>query len=566
MSAVTAASLGIPETFNAASYFVDRNVAEGRGSHVAIECGDARITYAEVLANVNRVGSGLRERFDVRPEDRVLLLLLDGPAFGYSFFGAIKIGAVPIPLNTLWKAPDYRYVIRDSRARVLVVSAELLPAIETIPAEERASLRDIVVVGAAEPTKTHTDFNELLASGSAELDPEPTSRDAPAFWLYSSGSTGAPKGCVHLQHDMVICAELFGKGVLGIQPTDRTFSVAKLFFAYGLGNALYFPFSMGATTILWPGPPTPQNVYAVIERHRPTVFYSVPTGYGMMLAHQRDRGAELAACVAAINVSGPTKAGDAGNRDFDLSSIRLAVSAGEALPVALYERFKQRFGIDIIDGIGSTEILHMFISNRRDAIRPGSSGLIVDGYEARIVDDNRAPVPVNEIGNLWVKGDSVCACYWNQHEKTKDTIEGHWIRTGDKYSQDADGFFWYAGRSDDMLKVGGLWVSPVEVENALVAHPAVLECGVVGHEDRDALVKPMAFVVLKPGFGGTPELARELQQFVRERLAEYKRPRWIEFVPELPKTATGKIQRFRLRARAADAQVKTSIIPPASTV
>ena len=343
---------------------------------------------------------------------------------------------------------------------------------------------------------------------------------------------------MHLQHDMVVCAELFGKGVLGIRPTDRCFSVAKLFFAYGLGNALYFPFSVGATTILWPGAPTPQNVYAVDRdgtSRRCSTRCRPATGCC-------SRTAGLKACAAS---AWPTR------RDFDLSSIRLAVSAGEALPAALYERFKQRFGVDIIDGIGSTETLHMFISNRPDAIRPGSSGLIVRGYEARLLDDEGDAVLPGEIGNLWIRGDSICAGYWNQHEKTKNTIEGHWIRTGDKYTQDVDGFYWYAGRSDDMLKVGGLWVSPVEVENALVAHAAVLECGVVGREDHDGLVKPMAFVVLRDGAAGSPELATELQQFVRERLAEYKRPRWVEFVAELPKTATGKIQRFRLRSLGA---------------
>jgi benzoate-CoA ligase family protein len=528
----TAESLGIPAVFNVATHFVDRNVADGHGRRIAIECGDARITYDDMRRNVNRFGSALR-RLDVRPEERVLLLLLDGPEFAYSFFGAIKIGAVPIPLNTLWKPTDYQYVIRDSRAALLVVSSELLPQIERIPPGERPSLRHIIVVGGPDAAQGHTPFAALLGEGSPDLDAEPTSRDAPAFWVYSSGSTGAPKGCVHLQHDMVVCAELYGKGVLGIRPTDRTFSVAKLFFAYGLGNALYFPFAVGATTILWPGPPTPSSVYAVIEKHRPTLFYSVPTGYGMMLAHQTERTDDAR-----------------GGGDFDLSSVRLAVSAGEALPPALYARFKQRFGIDIIDGIGSTEALHMFISNRPSAIRPGSSGLVIDGYEARLLDDGGSPVPTGEIGNLWISGDSVCSVYWNQHEKTKGTIEGFWIRTGDKYTRDADGFFWYAGRSDDMLKVGGLWVSPVEVENALVAHPAVLECGVVGHEDHDALVKPMAFVVLRDGVVATPELPKDLQQFVRERLAEYKRPRWVEFLPELPKTATGKIQRFKLRELA----------------
>jgi benzoate-CoA ligase family protein len=519
----TAESLGVPLQFNAAVHFVDRNVQEGRGDKVAIECGDDRVTYAQLAHAVNCFGSALRDALDVRCEERVLLLLLDGPAFAYAFFGAIKIGAVPVPLNTLSKPTDYQFVVRDTRARVAVVSETLLPQIEKMSADARRQLSHVVVVG--DDPRGNRRFADLLAEGSDALEPEPLHRDAPAFWLYSSGSTGAPKGCVHLQHDMVVCAELFAKGVLGITERDRTFSVAKLFFAYGLGNALYFPLSVGATTILWPGVPTAANVYEVIERHRPTLFFSVPTGYGMMLAHSRAEP----------------------GRDFDLSSVRLAVSAGEALPPSLYERFKERFGIDIVDGIGSTEALQMFISNRPGAIRPGSSGQIVPGYEARILDDDRQPVPTGEVGNLWICGDSVCAEYWNQHEKTKDTIEGHWIRTGDKYTQDADGYFWYAGRSDDMLKVGGLWVSPVEVENALVAHPAVLECGVVGREDHDGLTKPMAFVVLKKSAAASNELALELQQFVRERLAEYKRPRWVEFLPELPKTATGKIQRFRLR-------------------
>ncbi len=517
----TAEALGVPLRFNAAAHFVDRHLVEGRGDKIAVECGDDRLSYAEVARGVNRCGSALRSLLDVRCEERVLLLLLDGPAFVFAFFGAIKIGAVPVPLNTLWKSPDYEYVVRDSRARVLVVNAELLPQVEKMPADVLRQLQHIVVVA---PNANERDsFADLISRGSDTLDAEPTHRDAPAFWLYSSGSTGAPKACVHLQHDMVLCAELFGKGVLGIGERDRTFSVAKLFFAYGLGNALSFPFAVGATTILWPGPPTAANVYDVIERHKPTLFYSVPTGYGMMLAHTRP------------------------GADFDLSTVRLAVSAGESLLPSLYERFKQRFGVDIIDGIGSTEALHMFISNRPGAIRPGSSGQIVDGYEARILDEERRPVPLGEIGNLWIRGDSVCAGYWNQHEKTKDTIEGHWIRTGDKYTQDADGYFWYAGRSDDMLKVGGLWVSPVEVENALLAHPAVLECGVVGREDRDGLIKPMAFVVLKADASASTDLAHELQQFVRNRLAEYKRPRWVEFLEELPKTATGKIQRYRLR-------------------
>jgi benzoate-CoA ligase len=511
----TAADLGVPERFNAASYFVDRHLAEGRAGKIAIECGDERVTYAQLAERVSRCGRALRDSYGVRPGERVMLLLLDGPAFLYAFFGAIKIGAVPIPTNTLWKTADYRYVLNDSAARVIVVSDALLPLIDAIPRAEIPALQHLLVAG-----RTGT-FDGLLAGGAAALDAVETRHDEPAFWLYSSGSTGPPKGCVHRQHDMAVCAALFGEGVLGIRESDRCFSVPKLFFAYGLGNAGYFPLAAGATSILWPGPPAPAEVYAVVARHRPTLFFFVPTGYSMMLACEGD---------------------------FDLSSIRLASSAGEALPAAVFARFKERFGIDIIDGIGSTEILHTFISNRPGAIRPGSSGLIVDGYEAALLDDDRQPVPAGAIGNLFIKGDSICDGYWNQPEKTKQTIDAGWIRTGDKYTQDSDGFYWYAGRADDMLKVGGLWVSPVEVENALVAHEAVLECAVIGREDAHALVKPMAFVVVRSGVDGTPELAAALQEFVRSRLAEYKRPRWVRFVDELPKTATGKIQRFKLRA------------------
>jgi benzoate-CoA ligase len=529
--AVTAADLGVPEAFNAATHFVDRNLRDGRGAKVAIECGDERVTYAQVLERVNRFGTALRDRLDVRVEERVMLLLHDGPAFAYSFFGTMKIGAVAVPVNTLWKEADYRYVLRDSRARVLVVSEALLPGVAQIARSDIPHLRHIIVVGSRGVGESPT-FNDVIASGSTDLVAAATSRDEPAFWLYSSGSTGAPKGCVHLHHDMVMCAELFGRGVLGIRESDRCFSAAKLFFAYGLGNALYFPFSVGATTVLWPGPPAAQAVYDIIERHRPTLFFSVPTGYGMLLAQPPPEG-----------------------RDFDLSSVRLSISAGEALPRALFDRFEQRFGLRILDGIGSTEALHMFISNRADANRPGSSGPIVPGYEARILDDEGHEVPCGEIGNLWVKGDSVCGCYWNQHEKTKQTMQGDWLRTGDKYTQDADGYYWYSGRSDDMLKVGGQWVSPVEVENALLAHADVQECGVVGREDRDGLTKPMAFVVLRAAIEQRASHSTELEEFVRTTLAAYKRPRWVEFVSELPKTATGKIQRYKLRElanRAAD--------------
>lgn len=533
----TAADLGVPEAFNAAAHFVDRHAAEGRAANIAIECGDDRVTYGELIERVNRCGSALHDTLGVRPGERVVLLLLDTPEFAAAFFGAIKIGAVPIPTNTLWKPADYLHVLRDSGAGVAIVSEALLPQLEAIAREDVPALRHVVVAGRLPLPAHYRSFAALLATGAPVLDAHPTHRDAPAFWLYSSGSTGPPKGCVHLHHDMVVCSELFAKGVLGITEQDRCFSVAKLFFAYGLGNALYFPLAVGATSILMPGLPAPARVYETIERHRPTLFFSVPTGYGMLLAH----------------------AGD-----FDLSSVRLAVSAGEALPPSLYERFKQRFGIDILDGIGSTEVLQMFISNRPGAVRPGSSGLIVPGYDAAILDDDRQPVAAGEIGNLWISGDSTCAAYWNQPEKTRETIDGDWIRTGDRYTQDADGYYWYCGRSDDMLKVGGLWVSPIEVENALIAHEAVQECGVAGREDRDALVKPAAFVVLRAGFEPTAALAAELQQFVRAQLAEYKRPRWVEFVAELPRTATGKLQRFKLRERARDVPARAGEPPPAT--
>jgi benzoate-CoA ligase len=513
----------LPERFNLADYLVDRHVREGRGARTAVLCGDESITYAQIAERSSRLANGLRS-LGVRREDRVMLLLLDTPAFVYSFFGAQKMGAVPIPTNTLLKSQDYKYMLNDSRARVVIVSEALLPQLVSIARAELPYLEHVIVDGAA--TGEMRGIDQLLAA-SPSLEVENTSKDDAAFWLYSSGTTGFPKGAVHLPHDVVFTVACYAQGILGMTDADRTFSVAKLFFAYGLGNALTFPFAIGATTILWPGPSTPANVYAQIERFKPTLFFSVPTNYGQLLAHKRD------------------------GADFDLSSIRQAVSAGEALPKALYERFKDRFGVEILDGIGSTEILHIFISNRSGRVRPGSAGELVPGYQARIVDDAGDDVADGTVGNLLIKGDSICAYYWNKHEKTKDTIEGHWIRTGDKFSRDADGYYWYAGRADDMLKVGGIWVSPVEIENTLVEHAAVQEAGVIGRRDADDLEKPMAYVVLAAGNVPSPELARELQDFVRSKIAEYKRPRWVEFVDALPKTATGKTQRFKLRASVA---------------
>lgn len=509
----------IPRDYNAATWFVDRHVVEGRAARLAVIHESGRLTYGDVAAGANRLGNALR-RLGVRREQRVVLLLHDSAQFVWSFWGALKIGAVPIPTNTLLKPHDYEYMLRDSRAEVAIVSEPLAPALAA--ARSRApALRHVVVAGRA--AAGDLSYDDLVGAESPELDPADTTKDDVAFWLYTSGTTGTPKAAVHLHHDMLVCCETFGRHVLEIGPDDRTFSVAKLFFAYGLGNALYFPFHVGAATILFPGRPEPAKVFEVITRERPTLFYAVPTAYAAML-----------------------QVPDAG-RTYDLRSVRLCISAGEPLPKAIYERWLERFGIEILDGIGSTELCHQFIANRPGRVRPGSSGTLVPGYEARIVDDAGRDLPAGEIGNLLVSGDSACACYWNQHERTKQTFQGEWVRTGDKYTRDADGYFWYAGRGDDMIKAGGMWVSPAEVEGALVEHPAVVEAGVVGAAGADELVKPVAFVVLARGQAPGPALEAELQGFVKQRLAHYKYPRWIRFVDELPKTATGKIQRYKLR-------------------
>ncbi|HVA25256.1 MAG TPA: benzoate-CoA ligase family protein [Chloroflexota bacterium] len=508
----------VPDQYNACQTFIDENVGRNP-DRIAVRCQGQSHTYRQMAEMVGRAGNSLSE-LGVRMEDRVLLLMLDTPEFIATFYGAIRIGAVPVPVNTNMKPQDYEYFLNDSRAVAAIVSEPLLAQIEPV----RSKLRFVkhLIVAGAKPSPTESGsytFEELLAKADPHCEIAPTSKDDVCFWLYSSGTTGFPKGAVHLQHDAIYTTDTYAKQVLGVRPDDRLFSVAKLFFAYGIGNALNFPFRFGATSILHPGRPDPASIFDVIERERPTLFFGVPTAFAAMLAAAEER-------------------------QPDLSSIRLAASAGEALPAAIYERWKERFGHEILDGIGSTEILHIFISNRAGEVRPGSSGSIVPGYEAKLLDDDGQPAPQGEAGNLWVKGDSTCAFYWNKHERTKDTISGHWIRTGDKYHQDQDGCFYMEGRSDDMLKVGGIWVSPVEVESALIAHEAVLECAVVGDTDKDELVKPRAFVVLKPGRTVT---AAQLQAFVKDRIAPYKYPRWIDFVDELPKTATGKIQRYRLR-------------------
>ena len=515
--------LDLGPRYNAAETFIDahRGVRDDR---IAIRCQGATVTYGELAANVDRAGNALRE-IGIGLEQRVVILSADSPAFIYAFFGAIKIGAIPVPANPLLTATDLAYVLADSRARAIVVSAPLLPKV--LEARTAAPLLQHVLVtgdssfdGAAAGVQA---FEALIAAAAPELSPADTTPDDACFWLYSSGTTGRPKGAVHLQHDMLFCADTYGKHVLASTVDDRHFTVSPLFHAYGLGNGVFFPFRVGASTVLKPERATPELVYGLITTERPTILFTAPTFYAALLAY-------------------PTA-----DFRYDLSSLRFAVSAGEALPKALFDAWKARFGGEILDGIGSTEMLHIFISNRPGEAKGGTSGLVVPGYRAKIVDDDDREVPPGESGNLWVSGDSACAYYWNKHEKTKATIRGTWLVTGDTYHLDADGYFTYEGRSDDMLKVSGQWVSPAEVEAALMEHPAVLECGVVGMKDRDELLKPKAFVRLRSGQTGGDALADELRAFVKGRITPYKYPRWIEFVDDLPKTATGKIQRFKLR-------------------
>jgi benzoate-CoA ligase len=512
-------SVALPRSYNAAVDLLERNLAGDRAGRTAFIDDRETITYGALAERVDRCANALR-RLGIEPEQRVVLCMLDTIDFPVAFLGAIKAGIVPVPVNTLLTTADYEFMLADSRARAVIVSDalydRLAPILLRLPA-----LRHVILSG-GEGVSGRRHFTALLQDAEPRATAAETTRDDACFWLYSSGSTGAPKGAVHLQSHLILTAELYAKPVLGIAEDDVVFSAAKLFFAYGLGNSLTFPMAVGATSVLVAERPTPALVARILAEKKPTLFYGVPTLYAAMLASPDLPARERVA-------------------------LRRCVSAGEALPEDIGRRWSERFGVEILDGIGSTEMLHIFLSNRPGAVRYGTTGVPVPGYELRLFDEAGAPVADGEIGELHVSGPTSAAYYWNNRERTRGTFLGAWTRSGDKYVRDADGYYTYCGRTDDMLKVGGIFVSPFEVEAALMTHERVLEAAVVGHEDENRLVKPRAFVVLKPGERASPALAAELQNHVKARLAPYKYPRWIEFVVDLPKTATGKIQRFKLR-------------------
>jgi len=518
---VTPPAIHIPRSYNAAHDLIERNLAAGRGKKVAYHDVGGSYTYDELAKRVNRFANALR-RLDVQMEQRVMLCLIDTIDFPTAFLGSIKAGAVPVAANTLLTTADFEYMLQDSRARVLVVSQAVLPAFEPILGQ-LPHLRHVIVSGKA--SNGRLDLSELLSKESADFDAAPTCSDDMCFWLYSSGSTGAPKGTVHAHASLITTAELYARPILGIQESDVVFSAAKLFFAYGLGNALTFPLAVGATTVLLAERPTPEAVCGYLRKYQPTIFYGVPTLY--------------AALLASPDLPSP-----------DQVKLRRCTSAGEALPEEIGKRWQKHFGVDILDGIGSTEMLHIFLSNRPDDVHYGTTGKPVPGYALRIVNDDGQSAKPGETGELHINGPTSAILYWNNRSRSRETFQGNWTRSGDKYTLRSDGYYVYAGRADDMLKVGGQYVSPVEVESALITHSAVLEAAVVGKEDDEKLVKPLAYVVLKPGQSASTALADELKQHVKSRLAPYKYPRWVEFVEQLPKTATGKIQRFKLREQA----------------
>jgi len=514
----------IPEQFNIAAYFVDAPAAQ-HPRKAAIVGEPWAVTYAELSGLTNRVGNALLD-LGVTRGDRVLIVLPDSAEFIAAFFGAAKIGAVAVPVNPFARSADYIHYIQDSEPRAAIVHSETLEAF--LPASSERAQMPIVIVTEGQ-VATHgvscAIWDEWIASASKELAPAETSSRDPALMLYTSGSGGTPKAALHRHGDMLVTTRNYAQGVLGLRPDDVTFSTSKLFFAYGLGNGMYFPLACGASTLLNPKRPTAAHVIEMVSQHRPTIFFSVPTFYAALL-----REAETA------------------GRALDFSSVRQCVSAGETLPAEIFDRWKRATGLEILDGIGSTEMLHMFISSRPGQCKPGSCGFPVPSYDAKVVDDAGAETPVGEIGNLWVRGGSALAEYWHIPELTARTKRGDWVVTGDKFLLDSEGYYHYCGRADDMLKVAGMWVSPVEVENALLGHPNVAEAAVVGATDARGLTYAVAHVTLRASCEGSSELAEEIRSHVKARLVSHKVPREIRFCGELPKTVTGKIQRFKLRA------------------
>ncbi|WP_298929082.1 benzoate-CoA ligase family protein [uncultured Ramlibacter sp.] len=511
--------VAIPRDYNAAHDLLARNAGRAGKTAFIDAASGATLTYGELEDQAHRFANALRAQ-GFAPESRVMLAMLDTTEWPVAFLGCILAGVVPVAANTLLTAKDFDFMLRDSRAQGLIVSQALWPAFEDIVGSV-ASLRTVILAGTDE-LQGKLALAPMVKGADASKTVAATGSDDACFWLYSSGSTGTPKGTVHLHSHLVQTAELYGRAVLGIREDDVVFSAAKLFFAYGLGNTLTFPMSVGATAVLLPGRPTPEQVFAILRKHQPTIFYGVPTLYAALLA-------------------------DAGRPKKSELKLRVCTSAGEALPAQIGRKWSAEYGCDILDGIGSTEMLHIFLSNRPGQVRYGTTGQAVPGYQLRIVADDGHECGDGEIGELQINGPSAALFYWNNRAKTKATFAGEWTRSGDKYTRDADGYYTYGGRSDDMLKVGGIYVSPFEVEASLMTHASVLEAAVIGVADTDELVKPKAYVVLKAGQVAS---AADLQQHVKGQLAPYKYPRWIEFVPELPKTATGKIQRFKLRGAA----------------
>ncbi len=514
---------GIKKHYNSMNRFIDENIQKGLGNKVAIYCDNEQVTYQEILLKSNKFGNALKG-IGVEPENRILQVVYDSPEFIYSFFGTTKIGAIPIPVNTSMKPQDYEYFLNHSRAKVLLIEEDMWNTIKE-NRDRFIFLKHVIVIsenGYSQPEAI--DYYEFIKHASTDLEAERTSSEDPAFWLYSSGSTGNPKGVVHIHQSMEVAYKNYAENILKINENDRTFSASKLYFAYGLGNGMYFPMGAGGSTVLLKDRPTPENLFAVIEKQKPTIFFGVPTLYGALIQYVEKTGVIP-----------------------DLSSVRVCVSAGEALPATFIRKWKELFNIDILDGIGSTEALHIFLSNTIGNIKPGSTGKVVTGYKAKIVNEESRPVAVNEIGDLVIQGDSLSIGYFCNLVENQRKFHGEWMYTGDKYYQDEEGYFWYCGRSDDMLKVGGIWVSPIEIETTLFQHEYVLECAVVGAKNENNLVYPKAFIVLRDGIVPTENLKEEIKLFVKQNLAAYKYPREIEFITELPKTATGKVQRFRLK-------------------